>query len=467
MQTAQFTDDVALPPTHRPLLRRLAPVPYLQGDDPRLADFRSLDLDTAEILAWANIPDTLFRRNRIQLLSSFPLLVPLLASNRLSELLTVAMEIGALVDRGDRLVESLAIVFGVGMSAVRYFCGRSAAQIGREWITNPFEVILAIETAPAQQRPQSAEEWEMFRRYWDYAGQNIPAFNHGPRTRARCYINEHLFASMCRLGYRTSSLNRLNRMTENRPECIRQSSDYFYFVHEWCSSKYPHEMQETADEPSYPALSELLLMRYPLAELIRQSICWHREIAQIPLSSQEFYALNGDISDSWPGLLRDPFAADDLTIVSLLCGDDLMLEGSTLQHCVGAYVETCLKGESHIVSIRDATGSSLSTAEIKLKSERSAWIPKVIQHYGMNNSQPSVSCCKALERVVQSLAETGNQQWISELQALHEERSELIATYLFESLQEQARIRGTLMRKILPDYDAACEWLNKAANAES
>lgn len=467
MPGSQLSAETVLSPSPRPQLRRLPPVPYVEADDPRLDDFRAIDLDVSQVLDWANCTDTLFRRNRIQLLSSFAVLIPLLTKTELSEL-SIVMELSALVDRGDRLVESLARIFGVSMAAVRYFCGRSAAEIGLEWINNPYEVILAIETARAVKRPSSREEWAIFRRYWDDSRQTIRAYNLGPLSRPRDFINEYLFAAMCRLGYRASSLRRLNRATGNRPECIRQVGDYFHFVDDWCSAKWPPEIEADMQEPASPTLSERLLMRYPLPELIRQSQCWHREIVQfVPSPTDVDGQEDLTPANSWPGLLRTPYGTNDLVAVSLVCGDELRLEGFRLQHCVGTYVEPCLKGESHIVSIRNAQGDSLSTAEIELVREGDGWKPRVIQHAGINNSDPDPGCSDVLDRVVRSLDEPASQQWIAKLQAAREERQDQIAMYLLDMREEQTRFAQTVMLKILPDYEVAYGWLERMTREEA
>ena len=452
-------------PPPRPRLRRLAPVPYIEADDPRLDDFRALDLDVGEIQAWANIPDTLFRRNRIQLLSSFPVLIPLLTDTNLSER-SIVMELGALVDRGDRLVEALARIFGVGMSVVRHFCGRPAAEVGREWLGNPYEVMLAIETAPTDKRPHSREEWSILKRYWGYANLDIPPNRYHAETWRHSFMNEYLFASMCRLGYKNASLNRLNRITRNRPECIGQAVDYFGFVHNWCALTWGRGTEELQEESHSPSLAESLLMRYPLRELIRQSLSWHQEMTQLIPAHREFDGPNGEsIVNTWPGLLRLPYSFGGLTAVSLVCADDLTLEGCRLLHCVGTYVEPCLKGESHIVSIRDPGGESLSTAEIELKREDKRWISHVIQHQGMNNSYPSQECHDILDRLVKSLEESATQRWISELQTIHENRREQIGMYLLEAQEDHARLAQTIMPKVLPDFATAYDWLEDMADA--
>ena len=66
-----------------------------------LDEFRNCGIDTNLIQTWANHEDHIVRRNRHQVIASFPLFAALVALN--SEI-PVHMEIGAAIDRGDPLV---------------------------------------------------------------------------------------------------------------------------------------------------------------------------------------------------------------------------------------------------------------------------------------------------------------------------------------------------------------------------
>jgi hypothetical protein len=96
----------------------------------------------------------------------------------------------------------------------------------------------------------------------------------------------------------------------------------------------------------------------------------------------------------WPPLLESPIAYGELTAMSLCSPGDLGEEGARLEHCVGTYAAHCLYDGSHIISIRNKSGESLSTMEIRI-SEQDGNIrmghPKIVirQHYGHKNSDPS------------------------------------------------------------------------------
>lgn len=68
-------------------------------------------------------------------------------------------------------------------------------------------------------------------------------------------------------------------------------------------------------------------------------------------------------------------------------GKSLEEEGQRLRHCVGGYVEKCLFEESHIISIVDESGRSLSTVEIKTDSYRNTI--SVLQHKAEDDNEVS------------------------------------------------------------------------------
>lgn len=99
-----------------------------------------------------------------------------------------------------------------------------------------------------------------------------------------------------------------------------------------------------------------------------------------------------------------------ITAVSLTTSAELQKEGKDLDHCVRGYTYKCLQTHSHIVSLRDENGKSLSTIELQLipgnvgegdptiiniKGE-SAYHLRLNQHHGARNQPPS-PLCKEIE----------------------------------------------------------------------
>lgn len=445
-------------------LKQLPKIPFLEAHDQRLDDFREAGCDINEILAWANDGDTIFRRNRIQLLTSFPLLVPRLAGLR-RETHPHMLAAGVVVDRGDTLVDSLTNIFGLSKSAIRHFCGRPVAQIGARWTGDLAEALFAVDVAPMEARPRSRQDWEVFRRYWRYSRLGIWGCGLGGPSRIRCFILEYIFQSLCRLGYTEASERRLNRMAGNQPSSVDQMYDYYLYVREWCQATWPEtgrfSLGTTKSTPG-PSLFDLFLMRYPLAELIRQSVVWHKEIANVTSTADSDRPTSGCSVNNWPGLLRSPVCVGGISAVSLVSGDELRQEGFRLQHCVGSYADRCLMGDTHIFSFRDRQGGSLSTAEIELESDGGHWVPRVIEHSGFENTPPPLECSLALDHVIHRLQEAALQEWISDMKPVHEQKREVVESQLRNAENERARGGNTLMKKILPDFEAAYCWLGSA-----
>ncbi len=87
----------------------------------------------------------------------------------------------------------------------------------------------------------------------------------------------------------------------------------------------------------------------------------------------------------WPSLLSSNYCRGPYRMVELTSQPDLENEGRKLEHCVGSYGLKCLIHGSYIYSIRDRSGNSLSTFEIKFKNDKA----ELLQHYAMDDSEPT------------------------------------------------------------------------------
>ena len=387
-------------------LCRLPSTPLIQQDDPALTEYRELDANLLEILSWANHRDTLFRRNRQQLLRSFPLIVPTLAGESGTENPSY-MELTAAVDRGNSLVESTSRIMGLSRATAKFLISLRPAIVGMAWVKDPMALAWATSLTPIAFRPSSCDDWKLFRSFWELSGlgpdsEYRMAPGHG---QTRNQMAEHLFVLLCRNGYSKAAQRRLQVMTEGQTGHILNTRDYFQFVIEWIWDRWPGAQTDTQ------ALAASLMMRYPLAEVVRQSIHWHdlilirRETDLLP----EHLPSESDLG-SWPPLLNAPLEYGDLRAVSLVCSHDLADEGRRMNHCVGRYVENCATGHSHIVSIRDSSGKSLSTAEIEVfQSKQDRWEGNVQQHYGPANGTPPLECTHLIELVLLELKQTASQ----------------------------------------------------------
>ena len=189
-------------------------------------------------------------------------------------------------------------------------------------------------------------------------------------------------------------------------------------------------------------------------------------VNRLPVPSVEHD--KGQISHEWPGLPELPWQHEELTIISLTSTAELCLDGGLMNHCVGSYFDDCRRGDAHIVSIRDASGNRLSTAEISLEETAGCKIQTVVvQHRAKGNRQPEERCVVALEAMVERWQNEGNQRELTSLVHLCSVQREQLslrssgeAGYSSESLNE-------LMHETLPDYEKAIIFLGTNATLEN
>jgi hypothetical protein len=95
---------------------------------------------------------------------------------------------------------------------------------------------------------------------------------------------------------------------------------------------------------------------------------------------------------SWPPLC-DETAFDSekgrLRIVPLCNAVALAEESYRLKHCVASYSNQCIHSPSHILSIRDDNGKSLSTLHLSVIKEGGRFAVVINEHSGLTNTRPS------------------------------------------------------------------------------
>lgn len=432
--------------------------PFVSKGDDRIDEYRMLGLDSHAIWAWTNHSEPICRRNRGQLLDSFPILVPIFSHHRLNHQ-TWVKEVEVAVDQGDPLFETLARITRVRGPTVKYLANQRPSEVGFDWIRSVMALFSAINIMPESEWPSSAKEWAQMRTFWILAGLGgLPGdVIFSATCGIRWYVKKYVFTQLCRNGYSKRAEERLNRMTDGKLSGISHVGDYCEYVSNWCS----HICWRTEEKIGVPPIYERFLMRYSLAELIRQSLKWHDEIVRIGQQYERSHEPREESElTSWPSLLTEPIKSGDLNAVALTCTDDLAGEGARLRHCVVSYADKCMTGESHIVSIRNAAGASLSTAEIVLESdEQGGWQACVRQHYGMKNATPPVPCERSLVLVLLAVNSPESQAWLRELHLIHERRRTKILDYLAKAQQNLHSLGELVLKLVLPDYDDAVSWL--------
>ncbi len=429
-----------------------------------LDEFRDNGIDANSIQSWANHEDHIVRRNRHQVIAIFPLFAALVA---LKSEIPVHMEIGAAIDRADRLVEALSSILKVSKKSIRLLRGKGPALIGSDWLDNPSELLEAVDSVLPEKQPRSREEWRLFREFWVGCGDlTVECYLSRPSPSLRCdQMSRHLLQGLSAAGYEASA-KKLKRLWNGDLRRLADVKDYFRFVAEWCESgaglcgKRAHLWVVAG------GIRDDLLMRYSAMELIRQSERWHREIsraAAVALTAESSAAM-----EEWPPLPRLPIRIGELTVCSLTNTAQLQLEGARLNHCVSVYVRSCMYGNSHIVSIRDADGKSLSTAEIFIDSdEEGKLMPSVVQHQAQSNLEPIRECKAALSAAMDMLSTVDTQARLQEICDFHESRRGEVDAFLgIDDGGYSIKLCCEVMSQVLRDYDNAIAWLDRRLEQE-
>ena len=443
-------------------LKRLPIIPLITRDDPRLECYEQFGLDVDAILQWLNPSDSIFRRNRQQLLSSFPILLPVLVIRDIYESVRFD-EVAVAVDRSDPLIESTAKCLNIDPTTIRYLMKLSPVGIGPFWTKNSVQLFWAIRIVPEACRPRTVDDWLLFHEYWRLSGlENARGFMSISSECSHSSFNKHLFKLLCRNGYSNKARQRVHKLTGGQPNKILHALDYCNFVSQWCLDHW-ESMGGAGKKP--PALAESLLLRYPLGELIRQSIQWHQDIHADITECPEDTSSSGDGSrNSWPPLLQEPLIHSDLQAVSMVSTRDLAQEGLRMQHCVAHYELECLFGRNHIISIRHSSGISLSTVNIVLEADGpDRWRAICVEHSARENSTPSADCKQMRELLLEQLRLDESQAWFRELQQIHMWRREEVKHARMQALQDRMGLADEMLRRILPDFDQVMMLLGQQA----
>lgn len=169
------------------------------------------------------------------------------------------------------------------------------------------------------------------------------------------------------------------------------------------------------------------------------SSLWHEPRRAAQLNKAKTFSDN-----DWEPLFFPSFSYEyqrrTVTAVSLTASSELKKEGTDLSHCVGGYTYECLKRKSHIISLRDETGKSLSTLELRLRPGKGKeGNPRIInikgnvehhlklkQHHGEKNQTPPPLCKEIEGRLFEDMREGRIAIDLSRLEKNRKERKQIL-----------------------------------------
>ena len=425
----------------------------LRTDESRLLGLTELfdPEKVTAIVAWLNQPDSpVARRNREQLLETFPLLLPGLASRSLTP---VFSRLTTVIDSGHRLIDAIASLMRVRKNSVRFLRGKKPSLVGNYWLDGPTQLFSAIDAIPENRRPMNAREWALMLAFWQCSLDATALFRHASSRQGA--FGWHLFVGLCTAGYGTAESTL--RQYLHRTGSWAPFSAFVRNVGRWCDRR-GHELDfnDTLPKIASERIALELLTRFSAIKLLELSEHWQQRIARNQAHTAKIV--------HWPALLPGPVFCDGLTVVSLTDSFQLFKESEQLNHCVPMYISACMRGHSHILAIRDESGESLSTVEIVLVEDRFGELaPIIVQHRGVNNSEPDISCTRALSSAIHRLLAPDMQTWFREMAVMHAERKKDIDNCLAQGDDE---VSVDAIAEVLPHLELFDDWLEQRINYE-
>ena len=175
-------------------------------------------------------------------------------------------------------------------------------------------------------------------------------------------------------------------------------------------------------------LMQLALLRgKSVARMEEMAKRWHAEGACIGAAMTEGEKTGEKTENlSWPPIAAPRRNADGVEVRAIVSANGLVDESNVMDHCVGrgAYLPKCLYDVTHILSLRDADGRRLSTAEIEIEKYSSTVEIKVIQHRGPSNAVPDERARIALDEWRRDVSQGRIEIDVDGLEAARNERRE-------------------------------------------
>ena len=150
----------------------------------------------AAVLDWMHqAGSSLVRRNREQIIETFPVLLPALALRRTAP---EFVAITAVIDNGLPLIDAVASLAGVKKKSIRFLRGKKLSLVGKVWGENPFALIRAIDAIPDHRRPMNCREWRLFSAFWQCSHNATLSTRHEKSDLGE--LGWHLFVEFCTAG---------------------------------------------------------------------------------------------------------------------------------------------------------------------------------------------------------------------------------------------------------------------------
>lgn len=329
---------------------------------------------------------------RGQFARTFPVLVPWILAET-GEPTSHTREIHEAIDSGKPLVPLIAAGFQVPQNVVRYLVNKGEDFLGADWNARLPVLLRVLSSIAPEKRPKDRAEWGALTSACELLSQLL----------GRPITTPLSLSWLCRALKRDFS-GLVDIMDGADPRtvvvAIDELTDAIEIALFWeLGRRDPAENAIERKSLCRAAISKFVLAHDPLF-LYQRALRWRAEYNRaIGASGPETRPAN-----TWRTVLMGPLKIGDLSVIELDSASALAEEGKRLDHCVGTYQGVCSSGLTHIFSVRDAEGQSLSTAEIRLAKRRDgAMACTLIQHHSRNDSKPGWQCSEVIGELLRML----------------------------------------------------------------
>lgn len=302
------------------------------------------------------------------------------------------------IDEGKSVWDSFLEIHPGKASVLRRIASTKSSP--EAWRGNLAGLLTVLEPLPPEKIPASEQEWNAFHSIFLALGLDRAAYDCRENHDERLEIRQRWMNECARMGWQ-KAYEKFAALEGG----VGVLSDTFDFLDELRDAGNFLAQQSGVECPSaedWGRKSRERWLKAPnkfgMSRLVEYSVRWHRDA----LAEAGFSGSVDTQRNSWPCLLEKPEEiAPGRFAVSLGNANALAKEGSRMQHCVGGYWRHCFLGNSHIISLRDAAGNSLSTLEISV-NRKDANRCEIVQHRARQNKTPAPEL-RALEERLKTL----------------------------------------------------------------
>lgn len=316
-----------------------------------------------------------------------------------------------LVDEGQPLWPALADTLRVPEETIRWLRNKTADEVGDAWLGRVHTLLPDLASLPPEKRPKTRDEWTAYTDFILVLNQRNAASG-----------KKHWLKDLARLGW-VQARQKFTAMNSS-PSDLLEIHDLISRLREAIYYELRPDDQQNIrrqNNDDWEKLSQAidqLFYESSVLKQVRASLRWHElQLRPVEEEISDDAPDNRDLSN-WPAPLPEALQVDQLYAHFLITPAQLKDEGMRLQHCVGSYEYQCLFGGATIVSFRDRSERSVSTAELRMDSRGKQIRMTVVQHKAYRNGTPQPVAENALQQLLSTL---NDEKMQPRLQAMREQ----------------------------------------------